>query len=225
VSLEKDTDPSLRIGLFGGTFNPVHLGHLRSAEEIREKFNLSKIIFVPSRIPPHKKTRITPSELRFEMVKLSTLGNPFFEVSEIELQRPGNSYFFETLDYFNNLFENRTELFFIMGLDAFREIRTWKKYPHFFSACNFIIMSRPGADHSTLENVIPLDANHLFRLEKEKQRYVHTSGHTLSFCKISLLEISSTAIRKNISEGKTIKYLVPDSVEQYIRDHELLRDI
>jgi nicotinate-nucleotide adenylyltransferase len=222
--LKKDTETSEKIGLFGGTFNPVHLGHLRSAEEIREKFNLSKIIFIPAHIPPHKKTRITPADHRFEMVKLSILGNPFFEVSEIELKRQGSSYSFETIDYFNNLFENKAELFFIIGLDAFREIHTWKRYPHFFSACNFIIMSRPGLSDIASEKIIPHDAVKDFTFNDANQCYVHRSGYCVYFCKITLLEISSTVIRRRLKEGKSIKYLVPDSDEQYVREHKLYED-
>lgn len=221
----KNIEGRKKIGLFGGTFNPIHLGHIRSAEEIREKFNLSKIIFIPAHTPPHKKSHIIPAKHRFKMVKQSIRTNSFFEVSEIELQRQGNSYSFETIDYFNKLYENKAEVFFIMGSDAFREIYTWKQYPNFFSACNFIIMSRPGLDEIAPEKIIPHDVFSNFTFNNKKQGYIHPSGHRIYVSKITHLDISSTAIRRYLKEGKTIKYLVPDSVEQYIKGKNLYEDI
>lgn len=210
-----------KIGLFGGTFNPVHLGHVRAAEEIRETCGLSKIIFIPAHIPPHKKNRITSARQRCDMVKLAIAGNPFFEVSEVELQRQASSYSFETIDYFNNACNRSSELFFIMGLDAFKEIQTWKRYPDFFSACNFIIMSRPGVMTGDPGSIIPRNIAADFFFNDSQRCYVHTSGFKIFFCQISLLDISSTDIRRRYSAGQSIKYLVPESVESYIAEHGL----
>ncbi len=210
-----------KIGLFGGTFNPVHLGHVRAAEEIREKCSLSKIIFIPAHIPPHKKNRITSARRRCDMVKLAIAGNPFFEVSEVELQRHASSYAFETIDYFNNAFNHNSELFFILGLDAFKEIQTWKHYPRFFSVCHFIIMSRPGVMSGDPESIIPRDIAADFDFNDPQSCYVHTSGFKIFFCQISLLDISSTDIRRRYKAGQSIKYLVPEAVEHYIKEHGL----
>ena len=209
----------MKIGLFGGTFNPVHLGHLRAAEEVREKFNLSKIIFIPARIPPHKNQHITPSEDRSEMVKLSISGNPSFELSEIEIKRQGKSYSFETINYFKTLFKNRAQLYFIMGVDAFSEIHLWKQYPHFFSACHFIVMSRPGLNVCDHEHLMPPDVLADFKYRKSEELFIHSSGCCVYFNRVPPLDISSTEIRKKLEKGDSIKYLVHASVEQYIKEH------
>ena len=234
--MERDIEISGKIGLFGGTFNPVHLGHLRSAEEIREEFNLAKVIFVPAHMPPHKPDDIIPAEHRFEMVRLSVQGDPFFGVSDIELKRKGNSYSFETIDHFNTMLNRdgsgnrdagggkppaQSELFFIMGLDAFKEIHTWKKYPDFFSSSNFIVMSRPGQHESTPEKLMPRDVLEDFSCTNRGRRYDHRSGKSVYFCDITHLDLSSTDIRKRLQEGKSIKYLVPDPAASYIKEHGL----
>jgi len=219
--LEKGTEISGKIGLFGGTFNPVHLGHLRAAEEIRERYALSKIIFIPSHIPPHKKSHITPSENRLEMLKKAVADNPFFAVSRSEIQREGRSYFFETINYFKNLLGDTADLYFIIGQDAFIEINTWKQYPHFFSSCNFIIMSRSGLINFDSNSLLPADIAGEFAFDRGTQRHVHQSGTCIYFCKIPLLEISSTAIRKKLMEGSSTRYLLPRSVEKYIENNNL----
>lgn len=212
---------SLKIGLFGGTFNPVHLGHLRAAEEIRETYGLSKIIFIPAHIPPHKKVHVTPAVHRFEMVRRSIRHNPYFEVSDVELKRAGNSYSFETINYFTRALKSTDELFFIIGMDAFREIRTWKKYPDFFSACSFIVMNRPGQADAAAGRHIPADCAADFTYKKTGHCYVHASGHAVYVCRTTPLDISSTAIRTALHEGKSIRYLVPEAVEKYIGEHNL----
>jgi len=218
--LKKSSQTTAKIGLFGGTFNPVHLGHLRAAEEIREAYRLSKTIVIPAHIPPHKKSNVTFAEHRFEMVRLAVQDNPFFEVSDIELTRKGNSYSHETIDYFNTYFDHTAELFFIIGIDAFREIHSWKQYPRFFSACNFIVMDRPGRQKAP-QDLLPADIAGEFTFDSRQHCYKHTSGYQVFFCSITLLDISSTAIRTALGEGKSIKYLVPEAVERYIRENKL----
>jgi len=143
--------------LFGGTFNPVHWGHLRSAEEIREQFGLSRVIFIPVHVPPHKKAAVISSEHRFNMVRKAISGNRFFRVSDLELQRPGKSYSIDTIRHFHGLSRGQEEIYFILGTDAFREITAWKDYPAFFSACNFIVMTRPGANDVRAAELLPRD--------------------------------------------------------------------
>lgn len=218
--MKKGSQTSIKIGLFGGTFNPVHLGHLRAAEEISEAYSLSKTIFIPAHIPPHKRSNVTSAEHRFEMVRLSIQGNSCFEVSDVELKRQGSSYSFETIDYFKNYFDHKADLFFIIGIDAFREINSWKHYPHFFSACNFIVMDRPLKERAS-QNLIPADIAEDFTYDSMQQCYEHRSGHRVFFCNITLLDISSTAIRKALHEGRSVKYLVPEAVERYIRENKL----
>ena len=211
----------MKIGLFGGTFNPVHLGHLRAAEEIREKLGLEKIIFIPAHMPPHKKNALIAARHRLEMVRIAAADNPFFEVSDSEIQRDGNSYSFDTIGRFSREYGPAAELFFIIGLDAFREIHTWRHYPEFFSACNFIVMSRPGRYEADPEKNAPPDFSSLFSFNPDGPWYEHPSGHRTYFCRIPLLDISSTGVRQALQGGKSVKYLVPDAVAGYIYEHKL----
>ncbi len=209
-----------KIGLFGGTFNPIHIGHLRGAEEIREAFNLTVIIFIPSSIPPHK----SPDELidarhRFEMVKRAISKNQYFSIDDIELKRSGKSYSIDTINYYKKKYDD--PLYFILGGDAFEEIETWKDFENLFSLCNFIVMTRPGVKK---EGLIPPDSlKHLFRYDKENQAWRHESGNMLYFKEITFLDISSTKVRELIEKGKSIKYLIPPQVEEYINTHGLYK--
>lgn len=209
------------IGLFGGTFDPVHLGHLRAAEEIREQFGLKKVIFIPSRVPPHKKDAAAPARHRFEMVRAAIAGNPFFAASDIELRRRGSSYSFDTIGHFSRECGAQARLFFILGVDAFREIHTWRRYPEFFSLCSFIVMSRPGRFEPEPEKNVPDGFSSLFTYRPEASRYEHASGRCVHFSRISLLDISSTAVRQALRAGRSVKYLVPDAVAGYSARHNL----
>ncbi len=215
------TDTQMKIGLFGGTFNPVHMGHVRVAEEIREKYALSKIVFIPAFLPPHKKAPCIPAEHRYAMVQLAIADNPLFDVSDVELARRGSSYSIDTISCFNDVYKNSAELFFIMGIDAFKEIHTWKEYPLFFQSCHFIVMNRPGHGEQGADECIPQDIAGDFTPAGEEGLYRHTSGSTVGFCTITLLDISSTDIRNRIHEGKSIKYLVHHAVEAYIKEQGL----
>ena len=210
-----------RIGLFGGTFNPIHLGHLRGAEEIREALGLEEVIFIPASIPPHKAAEeVIDARHRLEMVKLATEDNPFFSTTDIELARPHKSYSIDTIRYFR---ERHPEgLFFILGSDAFVEIETWREFQNLFALCNFIVMTRPGFQKTRSSSLLPKSLIPLFRYEEGKA-WVHRSGHTLHFKEITVLDISSTKIRELIEKGESIRYLVPGKVEGYVRDHELYR--
>jgi nicotinate-nucleotide adenylyltransferase len=224
AAASKGAAGGVKIGLFGGTFNPVHLGHLRAAEEIREKLGLGKIIFIPAHMPPHKKDVIIAAGHRCEMVRAAVAGNPFFEVSDIELQRRGRSYSFDTIEHFCRMYGSAAELFFIIGLDAFREIHTWKHYPDFFAVCNFVVMSRPGQYEPEPEKNAPPDFRSLCVFNPGGPWYEHLSGHRIYFCRISLLDISSTGVRQALHAGKSVKYLVPDAVAGYIAHHKLYRN-
>jgi nicotinate-nucleotide adenylyltransferase len=215
----------LNIGLFGGTFNPVHLGHLRAAEEIREQRGLDRVVFIPAYEPPHKKRTGVPAADRFEMVRLAIGGNERFALSDIELRRQGSSYSFETIEHFRARCAAADELYFIMGLDAFREIHTWKHYPDIFGLCHFVVMSRPGPglQEADPERHAPAGFGTLFSYNAAGRCYEHGSGMRLYFCGIPLLDISSTRVREAVAAGRSVKYLVPDSVAEYILGHDLYR--
>jgi nicotinate-nucleotide adenylyltransferase len=211
-----------KIGLFGGTFNPIHLGHLRGAEEIREVFGLREIIFIPAAIPPHKATEeVIEARHRFEMVRLATAGNPYFSITDIELLRPEKSYSIDTIRYFRE--RHPDDFFFILGRDAFVEIETWKEFQHLFSLCNFIVMTRPGFQKTSSASLLPEVLVPVFRYDQELKAWIHTSGHTLHFKDITVLDISSTKVRESIERGDSVRYLVPAEVEAYIQKNRLYR--
>src|SRR5512136_1779471 len=142
----------------GGTFNPIHLGHLAAAEEVRDRLRLEKVIFIPSFLPPHKQEEDVPSALqRQEMVRLAIKGNAYFTVSDIEIRRGGKSYTIDTIDA---LLQSHTgaELFFITGIDSFLEIRTWKDWERLLTRCSFVVLSRQGYRFSDLASLDVLHA-------------------------------------------------------------------
>jgi nicotinate-nucleotide adenylyltransferase len=209
-----------KIGLFGGTFNPIHLGHLRGAEDIRESFGLDRVIFLPAAIPPHKVTKNVIDPLpRMEMVKLATVANPFFSVSDVEMKRSGNSYSIDTLRTFRE--RQADSFYFILGQDAFAEIETWKEYHELFFLCNFIVMAPSGFEKTSPGAQLPAVLTSSFHYNQEDRVWHHESGHTLHFKEITFLDISSTRIRELIENGKSVKYLVPSEVEAYIQAHGL----
>jgi nicotinate-nucleotide adenylyltransferase len=208
--------------LFGGTFNPIHLGHLRGAEEIWQAFQLDEVIFIPSSIPPHKATeKVTEAKHRLEMVKLATSSNPHFSTSDLELSRPGRSFSIDTIRFFRERQEGA--FFFILGGDAFVEIETWKDFRNLFSFCHFIVMARPGSQKNTSSSPLPGALIPNFRYDPGEKAWTHVSGHQLYFKEISFLDISSTKVRELIEKGETVRYLIPAEVEAYIQKHGLYR--
>ena len=212
-----------RIGLMGGTFDPVHLGHLRAAEEIREAFHLSRLEFIPARIPPHKTGRpFTSISHRIEMLRDAIRGVPGFSVSEAEAGRQGISYLVDTLRMYRSEQGPQASLFFIMGMDSFREIGTWHRYPEILSLSDFIVIARPGYERPSLADVIPEEVARTFR-EAQPDRSVleHESGRKIYFQEITLLDISATRIREWARQGRSVRYLVPEGVLAYMRKHGL----
>ena len=208
-----------RIGLFGGTFSPVHIGHVRCSEEIREQFSLNRIVFVPAFMPPHKKKPTVSPQHRCEMTRLAIAGNPCFDVSDIELQREGNSYSYDTIAFFRKQEKPESKLFFIIGSDAFREIHTWRRYPDFFEQCSFIVMNRAGVRAPSPFNLPGGVSREFVRLDEST--YAHPSGNRICFGRVSALDISSMDIRGRIADGRTISYLVNAEVEHYILENRL----
>lgn len=211
-----------RIGLFGGTFNPVHFGHLRPAEEIGESLGLEKVIFIPSSCPPHKERGgILPGSLRAEMVRLAIAGNPRFSLSEVELNRPGKSYSVETITHFRREIGPGAELYFILGLDAFREVNTWKEYPALFSLCHFVVMTRPGFEKKFEPAHLPIEIASDFCYDGLAVGYRNKSGFFVFPREITALEISSTMVRNLLCQGRSVRYLLPPEVEDFIRRNHL----
>ncbi|GIW43374.1 MAG: putative nicotinate-nucleotide adenylyltransferase [Candidatus Binatia bacterium] len=210
-----------RVGIFGGSFNPIHIGHLRAAEEVREAQSLHRVLFVPAAIPPHKSRRYLASPAqRLEMVRLAISGNRAFAVSDIELQRRGRSYSIDTLRELRARFPD-WQLHFIVGLDAFAEIDTWREFEGLFELSHFVVVSRPGIQVRPLRQLLPVVTRNAFWYAPDGLTLVHRSGHTVVFQQITGFDVSATAIRQALLQGRSIRYLVPKPVERYILRHGL----
>jgi nicotinate-nucleotide adenylyltransferase len=205
-------------GIFGGTFDPIHMGHLRVAEEIREIFSLERIYFVPGGIPPHKRRRkITAADERVRMVKAAVKGNGFFQISEIETKRSGPSYTIDTLKAFEKRFN---ELYFIIGIDAFSQINTWHLYQELFYHTNFIVMTRPSGKKQTILEMLPTDVRKEIKKSTDTM-CAHGSGRKIYLHDITQIDISSTKIKELLKKHRSIRYLVPASVENIIIERGL----
>lgn len=199
-----------RVGIMGGTFDPIHIGHLVIAEEIRNKFNLDKVIFIPTGNPPHKDNKkITSARHRYIMTLLATISNPYFEVSTIEIDKKGTTYTIDTIKTLRKVCSNDVELYFITGADSILELHTWKNVGELLKLCNFVAATRPGFE--------------VAKLEKKIQEINSEYGVNIYTTIVTALQISSTEIRTRIREGRTVKYLLPEAVEKYIYKNNLYR--
>lgn len=197
----------IRLGLMGGTFDPIHNAHLFAAQAAKSEFGLDRVLFVPSGTPPHKGGHvITPAEDRYAMALLATSSNPGFAVSRMEIERTGPSFTIDTLKSLNSSLSEGSEIFFITGTDAIIDIFTWKDWQSLFKLCHFVVVARPGYDFNEFIELIS-------RYGEKVSGSILAKIHLLE---IPLLEISSTDIRRRVLEGKPITYLVPVSVEEYI---------
>jgi nicotinate-nucleotide adenylyltransferase len=211
-----------RLGLFGGTFNPIHYGHLRSAEEVCDALGLTRLWFIPAGQPPHKAGQeVTPFAVRLEMTRLAVGDHPVMEVSDLEGRRPGRSYSIETLRQIRREMGEAWELYFIIGLDAVLEIATWKDYQDLFTLSHFVVLDRPGYDRRRLEEVLLREVRPQFRPLVGERGFQHPSGHKLVFQETTLLDISGTSIRNLVRQGRSVRYLLPEAVRRYIFTHNL----
>ena len=192
-----------RLGILGGTFNPVHSGHLIVAEAARQKLELDQVVFIPSAVPPHKSihhsTRVRD---RLAMLKLGIGNNPHFTYSDIEMKRPGRSYTVDTLREIRAGAQKGLNVFFLIGTDNLRDFHTWKEPETVVTLCTIILLTRPGYEDLPLPGFL-----------KDRVRQVE----------VPQIQISSTRIRGMVKKGKSIKYLVPEAVEKYIRRHRFYK--
>jgi len=201
----------LTLGVMGGTFDPIHHGHLVAAEEVLTGLGLDEVVFIPSARPPHKPAEgVTCAHHRYVMTSLATVGNRRFTVNAIELRRPGPSYTVDTIDQLKAEYGSQVELRLITGLDAFLEIHTWKDYQRLLQACSLIVVTRPGQDPAAM-------AGQMLQLGKWSRgvELFHIGG----------LDISSSDIRRRVEQGRSIRYLVPDPVYAYIEKYGLYRKV
>lgn len=214
----------MRVGLFGGTFNPVHFGHLRTVLEVRERFGLDRVYLIPSAIPPHKSEAgiANPSD-RLEMIRLAVANDSEFVVSNVELLRTGPSYTIDTLSFFENVLPISDQLFLIVGLDAFLEIHTWKDFRKILAALPLIVMGRPAASDPGRFMDMPLAVTGYldglasgYRYDCRQSVFIHPQFQPVYLIKVTSLDISSSAIRSLVQSGRSIRYLVPDAVSEFI---------
>ncbi len=191
-----------RIAVMGGTFNPIHYAHLLSAEQVRVGLGYDKILFIPSARPPHKveDADIIEPEHRYQMVRLAIAGNPYFEVSRVELERAGPSYTVETLKALQRFYGKTTELAWIIGADSLIEYEVWRDFDEVLAQCIMIATTRPSYE--------------LNRVPLEVRKRVTTFP-------VTGVDISATVIRERIRNGLSIRYLVPATVETYIHRYWL----
>ena len=193
------------LAIIGGTFDPIHYGHLAAAEEARVRFGLERVLFVPNREPPHKKDyAVTPAERRHDMVRLATGGHPDFHVSRVELDRPGPSYAVDTVRTLRAQVGADIPVYFITGADAILEILTWRSPQELMQSCDFIAVTRPGCN--------------VERLQQTLQALPGARVHLLNAAGV---DISSTEIRQRVNRGESLRYLTPTPVVRYIATHGL----
>jgi nicotinate-nucleotide adenylyltransferase len=199
----------MRVGVLGGTFDPIHIGHLVSAEEARVELELERVVFIPAGLPPHKPDHIVSSvEHRLAMVELAIASNPHFAASRVDIDRSGPCYTVDTIELLRGEWGPGVEIYFIMGSDSLLDILTWHDPRRLIRLCRFAVLSRPGYQVDLDE----LDA----RLPGVTSRVQMLNAPELA--------ISSTDIRRRVREGLPIKYQVPETVEDYIYQQELYQD-
>ena len=205
-----NNENGIRIGIMGGTFDPIHNGHLVLAEQIRTRFNLQKIYFIPVGNAPHKKNTTKSTKYdRLSMTKLAIESNKNFEISDIEIKKEEVSYTIDTVREFKKLVNAEDKLYFITGADAILLIDSWKDYKELFNLVTFIGATRPGISVEELQD----------KVDEVKTKH----GVIIESTKVPALAISSTDIRKRVEEGESIKYLLPESVESYIHENGIYK--
>jgi nicotinate-nucleotide adenylyltransferase len=210
-----------RVGIFGGTFNPIHLGHLRAAEEVREALALSGIAFVPSNVPPHKRERdgdpIAPAALRVAWVERAIAGHAAFILDRVEVDRAGPSYLVDTLTALRARNPDDPPPVFIVGEDAFAEMGEWRAPLQLFALADFAVMTRPPGRLDDLAKRIPDVIRDQFSFEQDGHLARHRSAGTrIDLVAITPLDISSSQIRRACREGRSIRWLVPESIREAI---------
>lgn len=199
-----------KIAVMGGTFDPIHYGHLVTAEAVRHQYNIDQVLFVPTGHPPHKLDRsITDAQHRYLMSILATETNPHFFVSRIEIDRQGLTYTIDTIQELKEQYGQETEIYFITGADAFLEIFTWKRAEELLEICNFIAATRPEYPKEDLiDSITKIEKNYRAKF---------------SFIEVPALAISSSEIRTRVNSSEPIKYLLPEAVENYIEKYKLYK--
>ena len=216
-----------RVGLLGGTFNPVHNGHLAIARQTRDALALERVVFIPTGDPPHKPHEALASAgARYEMVRLAIASDPSLSVSDVDVRRAGKSYSIDTVRILQEQFGPETQLYFLIGLDAFLEIPTWRDPETLLSLCSFVVLSRPGLSFQALAalpliprlpqaSLVDLDAGRSVRLD------VSVGAQSLICLRLPPSHVSASDIRARLARGGSAANLLPPTVESYILQHHI----
>jgi len=214
----------MRIGLFGGTFNPIHNGHIWAALEVKSGFNLDQIYLVPAAVPPHKTPRmVANADDRLQMISLAIADLSGITVADVELRRPGPSYTIDTVRHFKHRLKKGSRIFLMMGLDAFLEIHTWKSYKELLEQIAFIVIARPAEAYpeaqqgrKILEGYFKSTLSEDYVLSAGGGYYIAKGKQPIHFCDVKAPDISSTVIREKVKKKQTIENGVPPQVAEYI---------
>jgi len=207
----------VKLGVLGGTFNPIHLAHLRLCEELRESLELERVLLVPAGEPALKHQGVAPAVHRLEMARRATASNPRLEVDDLEVRRKGPSYTVETLQALRAK-HSAAELWFLVGADTLPELASWREPARLFTLANFAVATRPGYA-APLRELLPRALAAPFR--DGPRGLVHPAGTELRAVPFTPLEISASEIRRRAARGESIRYLVSDEVREYIAKHHL----
>ncbi len=214
---------SMKLGILGGTFNPIHLAHLQIAREVLLSCRLDRVLFIPAADPPHKPVaNDTPFKHRLAMVNVAIADDPLFAASDIEMRRSGKSYSVQTLELLQRE-DPAGERYFIIGLDSYRDIAHWKDAPRIFALAHIVVATRPGIRLDDPLQVLPVAMRRNFCYDVRLEKIRHKSGNYLIFKEETQMDISSTMIRSEVAAGRSIRHLVPPAVADYISKHALYR--
>lgn len=211
------------LGIYGGTFDPIHYGHLRIAEELLDLIDLKQVIFVPAGVPRLRVSPVASKNHRAAMVRLAIQDNPFFSIDEREINRSGSSVTVYTLREYRNEISDNAALCFILGADAFAKINQWVEWQKLFDLCHLIIVTRPGYTVLPENQALPADIQKEFSLRNTAcagDLGLQSSGY-IYLAQTSLLDISASQIRSFLNAGKSIRYLLPENVSNYIKSNRL----
>lgn len=211
----------MKLGIFGGTFNPIHLAHLQVAVDARKGFDLDRVLFLPAADPPHKPVAGGASfHDRLQMVELALADQPAFEASDLEARLPGKSYSVRTLERLQQQYPD-ADLYFIIGLDSFRDFSTWYNYARIVELAHLIVVHRPGICDLDPWKLLPVALQNQFCYSSASRSLEQVRGNAIHFCEETCLDISSTDIRQRIAAGRAVTGLVPTAVADYIATRRL----
>jgi nicotinate-nucleotide adenylyltransferase len=221
----------MRIGLFGGTFNPVHFGHLRAALEVRENFDLDEVILIPAALPPHKiPVELADAADRMQMLNLALEDVSGLRLSDVEIKRSGPSYTIDTVQYLRQVLPDQSRIYLIVGIDAFLEIDTWKSYNELLEQIPFIVISRPNTESCSaeigwqyLEDYVKSKISEEYAFSESRNCFRANNKKPICVYEATGLDISSTRIRNLISRGRSTRFLVPRKVADFIQSKGLYK--